>query len=279
MPGMARIAVILVAVICAPIVIAQQPIPAGTSLAFEVASIRPSSSSLGDDDSSEVQPSGRFVATNMTLDNLVRGVFEVQRHELVLGDRVPSWFATQRWDIVGKGPPVTDEAAQRPLYRRMMQNLLTERFKLVTRREMRDTPVYALVVVGADRRLGPQMRPSSADCAALLAAFKATGARQTPDSPTCGLRRLRGQFRGTGVGLGEFVVALTSVAGRPVVDATGLTGSFDLNVKFTPSDAADPTGGASVFTAIQEQLGLRLESRRAPVSVLVIESAERPAPD
>jgi uncharacterized protein (TIGR03435 family) len=63
------------------------------------------------------------------------------------------------------------------------------------------------------------------------------------------------------------------------VDATGLTGSFDLDVKFTANDAPDPTSGASLFTAIQEQLGLRLEQRRAPVSVLVIDSAERPTPD
>jgi uncharacterized protein (TIGR03435 family) len=79
--------------------------------------------------------------------------------------------------------------------------------------------------------------------------------------------------------LADLVAALTPAAGRPVVDATDLTGSFDLNMKFTPDDAADPTGSASLFTAIQEQLGLRLESRRAPVNVLVIESAERPTAD
>jgi uncharacterized protein (TIGR03435 family) len=68
-------------------------------------------------------------------------------------------------------------------------------------------------------------------------------------------------------------------AARPVVDGTGLTGSFDLDVKFTPDDAVGATSGASLFTALQEQLGLRLDSRRAPVNVLVIESAERPTPD
>jgi uncharacterized protein (TIGR03435 family) len=265
----------VLATLTVALVTAQQ----ASSPTFEVASIKPSAVDSLADDHSEVQPSGRFVVTNMALDDLVRGVFEVQRHELVLGDRVPSWFTTQKWDMVGKGPPITDEAAQRPLLRVMMQNLLIERFKLVTRREMRDTPAYALVVVRTDRSLGPQMRPSSADCAALSAAFKATGARQTPDSPTCGLRKLRGQFRGTGVQLSELVMALTPVAGRPVVDATGLTGSFDLSMKFTANDAADPAGGASLFTAIQEQLGLRLEARRAPVNVLVIESAERPTAD
>ena len=264
----------VLATLTAALVSAQQ----ASSPIFEVATIRPTASSSGADES-DVQPSGRFVVTNTILYNLIQFVFGVREHEIAAGERLPSWVKTDRWDIIGKGPPVTDESAQRPLYLRMMQNLLIERFKLVTRREMRDAPIYALVVARNDRSLGPQMRPSSADCAALLAAFKATGARQSPDSPTCGLRRLRGQFRGTGVLLNDLVEALTPVVGRSVVNATGLDGRFDLNMKFTPTDATDPAGGASLFTAIQEQLGLRLESRRAPVSVLVIESAERPTPD
>jgi uncharacterized protein (TIGR03435 family) len=255
--------------------VAQQPAAAPT---FDVASVRPSRTSLAPEES-EVQPSGQFVVTNMTLDNLVRGVFEVQRHELVLGERVPSWFASDKWDIVGKGPPITNEATQQPLLRAMMRNLLVERFKLVTRREMRDTPIYALVVARADRRLGPQMRPSSADCAALAAAFRATGARQTPDSPVCGLITPRGLFRGRGVPLGDLARALTRMTERPVVDATDLTGFFDLELKWTPDNAPGPTSDASLFTAVQEQLGLRLEPRRAPVRVLVIESLERPAPE
>jgi uncharacterized protein (TIGR03435 family) len=253
---------------------AQQP---SSSPTFEVASIRPSGDSRARQDA-DVQPSGRFVVTNTTLVNLITDFFEVQRHELVSGERLPSWVGSERWDIVAKGPPITDLAAQIPLYRRMMQNLLTERFKLVTRREMRDIPIYALVFARADRRLGPQMRPSSADCAALSAAFKATGARQGPDSPTCGLRPIRGQYAGTGISLRDLARALAT-SGRPVVDATGLTGSFDFELTWTPDDAAAPGGGASLFTAVQEQLGLRLEPRQAPMNVLVIESAERATPD
>lgn len=71
--------------------------------------------------------------TNTRLADLVRAVFEVQRHELVFGERLPSWVASERWDIVGKGPPISDEVAQRPLLFAMMRNLLIERFKLVTR--------------------------------------------------------------------------------------------------------------------------------------------------
>jgi uncharacterized protein (TIGR03435 family) len=270
---MTRFTVCLVAVCVLAVSLAAQ-----APLQFEVASIRPSVDSSAPENS-EVQPSGRFVATNMTLDNLIRGVFEVQRHELVVSDRVPSWFASEKWTIVGKGPAITDEAAQRPLFRTMMRNLLIERFKLVTRRETRETPVYALVVAREDGRLGPQMRSSSADCAALMTAFKATGAPQTPDSPVCGLIAARGSFRGKGIPLSELARALTRMADRPVVETTGLTGSFDLELKWTPDLASAPTAGASLFTAVQEQLGLRLEPRRAPLEVLVVESAERPLVD
>jgi uncharacterized protein (TIGR03435 family) len=187
---MGRVIVSAAAVyVLAATLVAQQTTPT-----FEVASIRPSGNSVGDD-SSEVQPSGRFAVTNVVLYELFRFASELKEHEIAAGEGLPSWVKTERWDIIGKGPPITDETAQRPLLFAMMRNLLIERFKLVTRREEREIPVYALVVAREDRRLGPQMRPSSADCAALLAAFKATGATfQTPDSPTCGLRRLRGQL-------------------------------------------------------------------------------------
>ena len=156
----------------------------------------------------------------------------------------------------------------------MMQNLLVDRFRLVTRREVRDTPMYALVVARSDRRLGPQLKPSSADCAAMAAAFKATGARPGPDSPLCGVKPISGQFRGTGIRLTDLARAL-AVSGRPVVDATGLTGSFDFELRWID----DAAGSASLFTAIQEQLGLRLEPRQTPTNVFVVESVERPTPD
>lgn len=266
-----RLLILGLAVAAVPLLAAQQDAPR-----FEVATIRPSTADARAEDRSEIQPSGVFVLTNTTLNDLVRDVFEVQRHELILGDRVPSWFGSQRWDIIGKGPPISDEAAQRPLLLAMMRNLLIERFKLVARREARDTPIYALVLARADRRLGSQMRPSTADCAALLKVFKATGARQTPDSAVCGLRNQRTRLWGTGIVLTDLTRILSLTAGRPVVDDTGLTGSYDLDVKFTPDDASDPARAAALVAAIQDQLGLRLEPRRAPVEVLVIDSVERP---
>ena len=257
---------------CTAALAAQEPPPR-----FEVASIKPNMS--GGDEDSALAPSGRVVVRNMTLEVLIRGVFELQRHQLILGDRVPIWFVTDRWDITALGPPRGDEATERRI-RSMMQNLVIDRFKLVTRREVRDTPVYGLVVAGSDRSLGPQLRPSSADCAAMLAAFKATGAtRQTPHSKVCGLKASTGRLWGTGVPLEEFIRRLTLVAGRPVLDTTGLTGPVDLDLRWTPDDAKGPATGASLFTAVQEQLGLRLEPRSAPVNVMVIDSVERPTPD
>jgi uncharacterized protein (TIGR03435 family) len=255
------------------------PLAAQSASHFEIASIKPSAVDARAPDNSEIQPSGRVIITNLSLDDLVRGVFEVQRHQLVVGDRVPSWFASEKWDITALGPPLTPDEASQKRVRTMMQNLLIERFKLVTRRERRDTPVYALVVAREDRRLGPQLRPSSADCAALASAFKAPGARQTPFSPVCGLHIVNRQLRGTGVEMVELTRTLSRIAGRPVIDATGLTGSFDLQMPYTADDVPDPVAGAFLFTAIQEQLGLRLEPRQAPVEVLVIDSVERPTPD
>lgn len=246
---------------------AQQP-----TSRFEVALIKPSAVDARIPDNVDVQPSGRVIITNTVLEHLVRGVFEVERHEIVVGERVPPWFASEGWDIIAQGPPA---ASQRQVGI-MLQNLLVDRFKLVTRRETRDTPTYALVVARSDRRLGPQLKPSSADCAALLAAFKATGATfQTPDSNVCGVKPIRGQFRGTGIRLNDLARAL-AVSGRPVVDATGLTGTFDFELTWNADDAAAGASGGSLFTAIQEQLGLRLEPRQTPTNLFVIESVERP---
>ena len=79
--------------------------------------------------------------------------------------------------------------------------------------------------------------------------------------------------------LADLTRMLSLSVGRPVLDATGLAGSFDIDVKFTVDDASDPARAAALVTAIQDQLGLRLEARRAPIDVLVIDSVERPTPD
>lgn len=118
---MGRVVVSAAAVfVLAATLIAQQPSPR-----FEVASIKPSTVDSGADENSEVQPSGRVVITNMVLEHLVRGVFEVERHEMVVSERVPSWFSSERWNIIAQGPPIIGSASQQQV-RTMMQNLLVD---------------------------------------------------------------------------------------------------------------------------------------------------------
>ena len=191
-----------------------------------------------------------------------------------MGDRAPAWITTDRWDIEAKaaGEPSPQQM------RAMLRSLLIDRFNLVTRRDVRTMSAYALVLARSDRQLGPQLQRSTLDCEAQVAAARVPGT--TPGTvQQCGGRSGRGTIVTSGVPLSDFAKSLSPVAGRYVFDATGLTNRFDLNLKWTPDPepgAAAPSDGVSLFTAIQEQLGLRLEPRQAPVDVFVIESAERP---
>ena len=257
---------------------AQTPSAPGPTdrLTFEVASIKPNKS--GDTRSrTDAAPNGRVMATNVPLNDLVRTAFLLQPQEMVMGDRAPAWITTDRWDIEAKA---AGEPSPQQL-RAMLANLLVDRFKLVARREVRNMPAYAIVLARSDRQLGPQLRRSTLDCEAQVAASRVP--RTTPGTvPQCGGRSGRGTITTVGVPLSSFAKSLSTVAGRYVFDATGLTDRFDLDLKWTPDPepgAAAPSDGASLFTAIQEQLGLRLEPRQAPVDVFVIESAERPAED
>lgn len=233
-----------------------------------------------------VAPNGQLRAENMTLFHIIRNAYEVQGVQIVPGANAPDWMERDRWDIVAKAP---EGSAGRLQIMTMMQNLLATRFKLVARPETREVPVYVLVPARSDRRLGPQLRPSDGQCeAARLAAQKAGAPLQTPDVERgfCGSLSVAGLFTMSGVTLTDLARYLAPQTGRVVIDRTGLTGTFDLDLKWTP-DLTAPAGGpqsafndgTSLFAALQEQLGLRLEAQRAPVEVLVIESAERPVTD
>ena len=240
---------------------------------FEVATIKPNKS--GDARSrTDAAPNGRVMATNVPLNDLVRTAFLLQPQEMVMGERAPTWITTDRWDIEAKaaGEPSPQQM------RAMLRNLLIDRFKLVTRRDVRTMSAYALVLARNDRQLGPQLRRSTLDCEAQVAAARVPGT--TPGTvQQCGGRSGRGTIATFGVPLSDFAKSLSPAAGRYVFDATGLTDRFDANLKWTPDPepgAAAPPDGVSLFTAIQEQLGLRLDPRQAPVDVFVIESAEQP---
>jgi len=258
---------------------AQAPQPASQPArpTFEVASIKPNKSG-SPRGGADAAPNGRVFVSNTALYDMIRNGFELQPYEMVSGDQLPAWVRSEKWDITAQGPPITDQASQRRL-RVMLQNLLIDRFKLVTRREMRDIPVYALVFARGDRKLGPQIQTSTLDCAALVAAASAAAAPGTVK--VCGRDSGPGFITARGVPLADFLRTLSLFAERVVIDGTGLTDRFDLTLKWTPNQEPGNVGaltdGTSFFTAIQEQLGLRLEPRQAPMNVFVIESAERPA--
>ena len=142
----------------------------------------------------------------------------------------------------------------------MLRSMLTDRFKLRARLETQERPVYALVVARPGR-LGPALTPSSQDCAAADA--------------KCGMSVGSGRLVATGRSL-ETLNSLGSIVGRIIVDKTGLKGNYDFTLQYT---TARPDDTPSIFAAIEEQLGLKLVPDRAPLTVVIVDSIERPTPD
>ena len=224
-----------------------------------------------------------MVVRNNTLRNIVRNTYGLQNFQIVGG---PDWFDSDRFDIVAKA--ADDAPPERMLL--MVRTLLADRFKLAVHTETREIPIYALVMARSDGRPGPQLRAAAVDCAALLAAARAGGPppprAPAGERPICGMQTAPGRMMAGGYALPDVARNLSNFAGRMVVDKTGLTGLFDLDVTWTPDQmppgplppgapAIDPNG-PSIFTALQEQLGLKLDSQRGPVDVLVIDHAEQP---
>ena len=271
--------------LAASVTAAAQSIPAADlSQTFEVASIKRSAAA---------EPGGRFgtnpdrslVVTNYTLYNIVRNAYGVQRYQIVAGTRTPDWFDTIRWNIAAK-PPSSD--VTQPQMMGMVQNLLATRFKLVTKRETREIDAYALVLDRSDRRLGPQLRQANGDCEAVRAARGATPPVDAPPVARgyCGTKGSPGSVTTSGVAMADFARNLASAAGRLVVDRTGLSGPYDLDLQWTPDQQPVPGGtagafsdGVSLFAALREQLGLKLEPTKTTAEVLVIESGELPSED
>jgi uncharacterized protein (TIGR03435 family) len=248
---------------------------------FEVASIKRNASGSSNS-SSRALPGGRITMTNRTLRDMVREVYRLQGFQITGG---PDWIGTDRWDIVAKADG--EQTFERLVP--MMQNLFADRFKLVIHREQREQPIFALVFARTDHQLGAQIHPSSVDCDAMAktaAARGDTSPRAANGRPLCGINMTNGKLMTSATTLAELTRLLSGTAGRSIVDKTGLAGRFDIDLSWTPEQSAgggDPvppaSDGASLFTAMQEQLGLKLEPQRGPVDMLVIDSAARPTED
>jgi uncharacterized protein (TIGR03435 family) len=250
--------------------------------AFEVASIK---LNAGDFQSVPPVQAGRVTLTNRTLRSLVQ--FAYSSLELSLHDRQivggPEWIDRDRFDITAtmeRNPSPGPATANLP--RVMMRTLLADRFQLKVRPEQRELPVYALVA-RADRRLGAGLRPRpDLDCEKVtrprLSEFKEPDLKET--ASLCGLLKGgRGVLNFRGVPIASLL--RPSVLGgldRIVVDETTLQGLFDIDLTWAV-DSNAAVDVPSIFTAVQEQLGLKLNPTTARIDVLAIEGAQRPSPD
>jgi len=244
---------------------------AGQEPRFDVAVLKRNGS--GSTSMSIGDRSDGMVMENGTLRNLIFNAYRPQSNELI---GAPGWLA-DRYDLIAKamGPATAEQRAA------MLRALLAERLNLRAHYEMRDQPVYELVFARRDRSLGPQIVRTDRDCAAASAARDA-GRPAPPLSPAsngappCGVRASRGEFLAGGITMEGLARNLASRAGRVIFDRTGLEGYYQVTLTFAPDVAGDASDAPTLFTAVQEQLGLKLEPSRAPLQTLIIDHVERP---
>ena len=212
---------------------------------------------------------GNFTATNCSLALLIRYAYDLRPFEVSGG---PDWLRSDRYDIAAKG----DGDAGFLEIRAMLQQLFQDRFELKFHWETKQTAVYDLVV----SKPGKLHESDPGDCPPL--------GSQDNNSPSCGggLRNTPGDTQGRKLTADEIAGSLSFFVGRMVRNKTGLPGKYDVDLRWTPdsvrleSSNSSPTIDASapsIYSALQEQLGLKLQSARGPVKFLVIDRAERPS--
>jgi uncharacterized protein (TIGR03435 family) len=232
---------------------------------FEVASIKPNTSG---DRWESVSPvaGGRLTAKNVTVAWLVKTAYRVEPFQVAT---LPAWANSARFDVLATA---ADPKATPEQVRAMLQALLADRFQVTLHRENRDMPTYSLTVA----KNGPKLNRAKSD----------TCTASTVQNPCGGFRIYqRSQMWGNTVTVKQFAAELTYMMGRMVFDKTGIAGLYDIRVEWTPEHFGPEPGtevrpdeaNGTLFTALQEQLGLRLVPEKAPVEVLVIDRVSRPA--
>lgn len=243
----------------------------GQPLKFEVATVKPAAPNDG---ASGVMPStspGRIEFRNMTLRLLIYQAYGTGLSTAMNVSGGPNWINRNRYTIeaVAQGSPSDRD------YRAMLRSLLEERFALKTHTETREIDVFALVPNRADKKLGPNVKPWSGTCA--------SGKAPRPDDPA--MPRCTGAFRPPGLVLegvtmipvAEMLSTQRRLLGMIVQDRTDLTGPYNIELEFDFATANQPDyTGPSIFTALKEQLGLKLEASKGPLQVIVVESASTP---
>jgi uncharacterized protein (TIGR03435 family) len=260
---------------------------------FEVASVKPNKAGgpfpfgrIG------LLPGGRFTGLGATLPELIRAAYGLREDAQISGGQ--NWITADRFDVEAKAPADASPAQVQA----MLKALLADRFTLTAHTESRQLPLYALVMAKSDGTMGARLRRSGTECAPITIPAELGPAPPPPPPPPAGAPRLlvartpmrcgsmlvAGMVSARSITMDQFIVRLSAFVGRPVIDRTGLTGEFDLDLSYTPESPTRaaigvPADGPSIFTALPEQLGLKLDPQRGPVDVFVIDRAERPTPD
>ena len=246
-----------------------------TSVAFEAATVK--QSRTGETARGRIDPE-RFTASNTSVLRLLQTAFDIQEERILM---VPGWARTDGYDIAAKAP---DGVPLGPNLAPMLRALLKDRFVMTAHVEMREMPIYELVLSRRDGKLGPNLQRSGCDCREKAAARCPEGpplkAMPELDGAACALLAFKGRYIMRGYPTANLGKMLTLPAGRVVVDRTGLAGTWNVELEYTPDQdlANDPAtpAGPSLPTAVEEQLGLKLQSARGQVEVLVIDHLERP---
>jgi uncharacterized protein (TIGR03435 family) len=275
---MRRLLVLLL--IAAPALLHGQAPSEQKSLAFEVASVKLNNS--GTTKSRGGPTRGHFIQSG-TLRQLIQAAYRRGGFEQRQISGGPNWIDIDHYDIDATVDGSLSVAAlylpdgkgSAGLAYLMLRTLLADRFKLVVHTETRQLPIYALTVVRRDNTLGAQLHKSDVDCDAVLAETARTGRPAPPRAqgqmPPCSTQTARGHIAANALSISQLAEMLSQFADRETHDQTHLGGNFDVTLDWNDE--------VSIFTALQEQLGLKLEPSRGPVDVLVIDRVERPTPD
>jgi uncharacterized protein (TIGR03435 family) len=266
----------------------QQTVADPAKAGFEMASITRNTSGTTAGGATRFQPKGGLQATNVTLVELIK--FAYQRHFFdereVSGG--PAWVTSERFDLLARvaGEHVFDSDGVPRKTLALLKALLAERFKLKVHEEDRPRPIYALTSARNDGVLGPKARKSDIDCGAVM-----RGERPTllpGQGPPCGVKTPPGRLFANTFTIPAIASLLSRHVDRPVIDRTALSGRFDIELEAAeikaapdykpgPSDLAlPPAAGPTIFVAVREQLGLKLEPVDASLAVILIDQAERP---
>jgi uncharacterized protein (TIGR03435 family) len=274
----------------------QSQTPHTTSPTFDAASVKLNAS--GPTSMLWAYRGRRFTAQYATVRELIGTAYGAQEHALTRNQISggPKWIESERFDIVGTAPGVPDSLRgtfPSPVLA-MLRSLLEDRFQLKTHVETKEVPLFALVLARADGTLGPRLRRRTIDCISAASALERKDELFDPTPPErriCGGKAGPGTLIVNGATMNNLAQGLArQVPGvdRVVVDRTGLIGTFDVDLTWNFEGTVEHLGvplpppdrdAPNLFTALEEQLGLKLESRKGPVDIVVIDHVEKPSED